>query len=209
MNNYSNIVGRRIEKLLAVEWIKGSKVRCLCDCGNEKILNVGHFNTGNMKSCGCHVERHGHNVNNKKTREYISWANMIARCHNENNKRYKDYGAKGIIVCDRWRSSFVNFINDMGYCPEKMQIDRIDNNGIYEPTNCRWASAKENMANRKNSVDYIVNGVRYKSSADAALALRLSPNTVIAWCKGRMAKGRYYPPKENCSVVKKGLICLK
>jgi hypothetical protein len=204
MRNYAEIAGKRVEKLLAIERIAGSKVRCLCDCGNEKILSIGHFNTGLMKSCGCHVKRHWMH----KSREYASWGNMIARCHNKNNKRYKDYGAKGIVVCERWRNSFKAFFDDMGKCPPKMQIDRIDNNGIYEPKNCRWVTAKENMSNRKNSVEYIIYGNIYKSSTDAAAILNISTSTVIAWCKGRIAEGRYYPPKQNCSVVKKGLVHL-
>lgn len=179
--------------------LPSSKYLCVCDCGNERIVNVGHFNTGTIKSCGCHVQKHY----KRKTRAYASWGNMISRCHNKNNKRYKDYGDAGIVVCDSWRKSFVNFYNDMGDCPNGMQIDRKDNNGIYEPLNCHWVTPKENMANRGNSKIYIINKIMYSSSNEAAIALNVSSNTILAWCNGRTAEGRYYPPKKTCSVINK------
>lgn len=124
---------------------------------------------------------------------------MIARCHKPTNKRFKDYGAKGIKVCTRWRESFVAFLSDMGECPEGMQIDRLDNRRGYEPDNCHWTTAKENMANRSNTRIWTAGGVEYLSASDAAMAFGVSDQTMRAWCLGRTAEGRYYPPKPGFS----------
>jgi len=88
-----------------------------------------------------------------KTREYHVWKNIKDRCFNNKNNAYKNYGERGITMCDSWRDSFVNFINDMGFCPDpKMQIDRINNNGNYEPSNCRWVTQTQNARNKRSNV---------------------------------------------------------
>jgi len=202
------MIGKRVEMLVVVGRLQSGKLLCKCDCGNERIIRTGHFNTGSTKSCGCHASRHGHCNNREKTREYTSYFNMIARCTKPSNKRYSDYGGKGIIVCDRWLESFTNFISDMGVCPDGMQIDRIDNNGNYEPSNCRWISPKDNMENRSVSGKYIVYGNVFFSASDAAKYFNVSTHTINAWRKGRTTtcwlrkakkkSSRYYPPKEGC-----------
>ncbi|MBO2582504.1 hypothetical protein I6M31_11200 [Shewanella algae] len=190
----------KYEMLTVVERLKGSKYLCKCDCGNTRIINVGHFNARYFKSCGCHTNRHGHTKGYKKTREYNSYYNMIARCTNPSNKRFKDYGEKGITVCDRWLSSFNNFINDMGECPDGYQIDRIDNEKGYSPKNCRWVSRMKNQSNRSNSRIYTVFGVDYSSSTEAAEKHGVKPATIIHWCGLRKyPNGSYRPAKDDCS----------
>lgn len=186
--------------LQAIERLPGSLYRCICDCGNERLVKVGHFNSGKIKSCGCHAGRHGH-AGSKRSRTYISYHNMMARCHKPENKRYKDYGAKGIFVCDRWRDSFHNFLDDMGECPEGETIDRIDNNKGYEPGNCRWATRSKNQRNRSVSKIWIVNGFSFETMADASREFNVSISTIRAWCQGRTSEGRWYPPREGCSVM--------
>ena len=122
-----------------------------CDCGNTHIARTGHLNAGYVQSCGCLQWRHGHGRNGKHSREYTSYHNMIARCHRPSNKRYSDYGGRGIFVCNWWREDYLNFLSDMGPCPDGYQIDRIDNDVGYNPDNCRWVSAKENMSHRRNT----------------------------------------------------------
>ena len=184
---------KRVEMLSVVEKLPQSKYRCLCDCGNEKIVRVGHFNSGKIKSCGCHWKNPKRN-----SRENFSYGNMMARCHNPKNKRYKDYGAKGLTVCHEWKENFKQFYQDMGDCPDGYQIDRIDNTKGYSKENCRWVDPKTNMNNRSISRIWSINGVNYKTSKEAAKALGLSFTTVIAWCKGRIANGIFYPPKDGC-----------
>jgi len=85
-----------------------------------------------------------------KTREYKIWENMKERCYDKNNNAYKNYGGRGITVCDSWRNSFSEFIKDMGFCYDSnMQIDRINNNGMYEKNNCRWTTITQNSRNRR------------------------------------------------------------
>ena len=194
------MIGKRSGKLVVIERMPGSKLICACDCGNKRTVNTGHFNTGSIISCGCHVIRHGHSGSQgRKSREYTCYHNMIARCCKPSNKRFKDYGAKGITVCDRWKSGFTFFLEDMGLCPEGMTIDRRDNRLPYTPENCRWATRAENQANRGMSVIWIINGNRFSAAEDAAKSIGVSVATIRAWCKGRTTAGRTYPPKAGCS----------
>lgn len=122
----------------------------ICDrCGAEyrrKPSSLGRF-------CGqaCyHAEqvRHGHVRNGRKSRVYMAWSNMIERCRNPNHPRFQDWGGRGIRVCERW-SVFENFLSDMGEPPNGLEIDRIDNDGNYEPGNCRWTDRKTQMRNTR------------------------------------------------------------
>jgi len=94
-----------------------------------------------------------------KSKEYGSWQYLKQRCLNVNNASYDTHGGRGISVCERWLNSFENFLEDMGDAPSKLHtIDRIDNNGNYEPSNCRWATKKEQSNNKRNNVLYLFNG---------------------------------------------------
>lgn len=107
--------------------------------------------------------KHGHCYPNKsgfhRTPTYLSWQRMKTRCFNQNSVDYARYGGRGITVCDRWLQ-FENFLEDMGARPDGLQLDRIDNNGNYEPSNCRWVSKKENARNRSSCVFIVIEGKR-------------------------------------------------
>ncbi len=96
--------------------------------------------------------KHGHSANGKESPTYQSWRHMKERCQNPNHPQFKDYGGRGIIICNRWMN-FVNFLEDMGEKPEGLTLDRIDNDGDYEPGNCRWATWKEQIQNRRDRKD--------------------------------------------------------
>jgi len=134
---------------------------CRCDCGGTHVADKGRLRSGVTSHCGCErINNHSaaallrgatyekHGLCNTPT--YYSWAAMKGRCLNPKDTRYKDYGGRGIAVCERWMD-FRNFLADMGERPEGMTLDRIDVNGGYNLANCRWASAKQQAVNKRNS----------------------------------------------------------
>jgi hypothetical protein len=157
-----NLTGVRFEKLVVLRFLGVEKTHavwwCKCDCGTEKKIKAKHLVAGATKSCGCFardftIKRsiiHGHTVDSKISPTYQSWRSMIARCKYEHTNDYKNYGGRGITVCDQW-IVFENFLNDMGDRPKNYCLDRIDFNGNYEPSNCRWVSTKESARNKSTN----------------------------------------------------------
>jgi hypothetical protein len=134
----------------------GKYVLCKCECGKTKTVFLGSLKQGKTKSCGClnselsSARRKTHGLT--KTRTHNIWVNMKARCGNPNNPAYELYGARGIKVCKSWDDSFESFLNDMGKCPERMSIERINNDKGYNKDNCKWASHKEQSNNRRSNI---------------------------------------------------------
>ena len=136
---------------------------CQCECPSRTIKDVigSTLREGRSRSCGCLRREQKASIKHGMSfsPEYKTWAGMARRCHNPNDISYKRYGARGIKVCARWKGSFVAFFKDMGPKPTpKHSIDRIDNDGNYEPGNCRWATPKEQVRNKKNSILLTMDG---------------------------------------------------
>lgn len=132
----------------------------LCQCGAEFSAPSNRVKSGNTKSCGCLAEasrrstenkyvKHGHNRPGRVSREYNSYTSMKTRCLNKNSPNYCNYGGRGIRICQRWLDGFENFLEDMGNRPPGKTLDRINVDGDYEPSNCRWATLSEQQRNKQ------------------------------------------------------------
>lgn len=170
-----NLIGQKFNRLLVIDKAEkyispsGNKMNqwlCRCDCGNKIVVTTGHLKSGHTKSCGCLQKevsiqnglkkKHGL----KDSRVYRIWSCMKTRCFNTKDEHYKNYGARGITVCDEWKEDFQAFYDwsmANGY-EEGLTIDRINPDGNYEPSNCRWATKKEQTKNRRNSIFVTHNG---------------------------------------------------
>lgn len=161
---------------------------CCCDCGSRNVIEDSSLKCGNSKSCGC-AQREAsaragaatatHGMS-KKAPEYYVWSSLKQRCLNPNVRNWSDYGGRGIKVCDRWKVSFEAFYADMGPRPSPHHsIDRLDNDGDYEPSNCCWRELGGQVRNRRSNIRVVVNGVEMILT-DAAAKYGVKYSTALA-----------------------------
>lgn len=152
MNKIVDVLGKRFGRLTVISRAESRGGRahwnCQCDCGKKTVVSGAYLRKGHTKSCGCYNEDKKIKHKMHGTPEYRSWNHMLQRCNNKNNHKYSDYGGRGITVYDKWLA-FENFFADMGRRPHGTTLERIDVNGNYEPSNCKWATATEQQRNQR------------------------------------------------------------
>ena len=165
----TDITGKRYGKLIAIKRVGSigntSLWLCQCDCGKSHTVRLSNLTSGNTKSCGCLKNEQLLTSGSAYEKLYKSWLRMKQRCFDKNTKDYKNYGGRGITVCDEWIHDYENFRNwaySNGYDDTlsglKCSLDRIDVNGNYEPNNCRWVDVKVQMNNTRSNHYIVLNG---------------------------------------------------
>ena len=190
MGKVFDLAGKRFDRLCVIERVENNKYGnsvwlCQCDCGKQLRVRGDSLIKGNTKSCGClrtekvieRAKTHG----KTNTKCYMEWANMKARCYNPNNKQYKDYGGRGITICDSWLNdfeAFYNYISTLPHFNEKgYTLNRIDNNGNYEPNNVEWADSITQANNKRNNHLITYNG-KTQSLSQWAIEIGLNRSTL-------------------------------
>tara|TARA_R110000822_G_scaffold74909_1_gene179932 strand:+ start:112 stop:618 length:507 start_codon:yes stop_codon:yes gene_type:complete len=165
MGKFVDLTGKKFGRLTVISrgenQGRSTRWHCRCSCGNKALVRADHLKKGKTKSCGCYSkeavaernkthkhETHGHSSNGKRSGTYHSWQAMKIRTQNPTHAKWKDYGGRGIGMTFRW-AKFELFLEDMGKKPAGTSIDRINNNGHYEKSNCKWSTPKEQANNRR------------------------------------------------------------
>lgn len=187
---HKDLVGRVFDRLTVIERRDGhdgrSRIRlwaCRCSCGNVISVPTSSLTRGNSRSCGCmkreQMLKHGGAARaTPQSREYGIWENMRSRCRNVNAPNYHRYGGRGIDICQRW-DDFAIFLADMGKCPSGHSLDRINNEGGYRPDNCRWATPRQQMGNKRTNRIWTHDGLTM-CATEWARRLGIKPATVSA-----------------------------
>lgn len=186
---------------------------CRCTCGATKRVLANNLRRGLTASCGClhrmqlraRVRKHGESVPAGNTPEYRTWCSVLRRCYNPKVLGYKNYGGRGITVCDRWKSSYENFLGDMGRRPSaKHSLERENNDGHYDPGNCVWATRIEQNNNRRSSHRITYKGVT-RTAAEWLRSGELSQTVVNRLRRGwsgadalALPRGACRQPKRTC-----------
>lgn len=200
-----DMIGKTFGRLTVVAAAPSSKHRelrweCMCACGTLHVVQGKHLRSGAIASCGCfrnektsqRFRKHGHKVGGVSA-TYQSWRGMHERCTLPSHVAYSRYGGRGIRVCERW-ATFANFVSDMGERPDGMEIDRIDNDGNYEPGNCRWATRQKQMRHLRKLEDHEPNQIAWLlslgySKVEIGRFFGVSHQCVRSIARGKQYKG--------------------
>lgn len=173
---------------------------CICDCGNKAVVAGTRLKCGKSKSCGCWtIEKTKENNTThglSHTKTYWIWYGMISRCTKSDYRHFANYGGRGIKVCERWMD-FPSFLQDMGHSSEGMEIERINNNGNYEPSNCRWATRKEQCRNMRNNVMFTYNS-QTKLLIEWSEETGISYNCLRYRIKAKWPEKDLFKPSQRC-----------
>ena len=182
-----DLTGKRFGHLTALKYDgcdgKNSYWICRCDCGNITRVRISRLKNGGTRTCGCDL-RINYKHHMCRTRIYNIWCGIKARCFTDNSPTYKRYGGRGITICDEWNKDFNLFYEwavSHGY-NDSLTIDRIDVNGNYEPSNCRWATYKEQANNRRKNNIIEIDGSA-KTLTEWSELYKIKPHTVMARIK--------------------------
>lgn len=182
--------GDKYNRLTAVKEIDNRKWLFRCICGNEKVISKYDVQKGHTKSCGClqkeNTSKAKRTHGDTDSRLYYIWENMRKRCYKPNSDRYKNYGARGITICDDWKNNYSNFYKwaySNGY-NDNLTIERIDINGNYEPSNCTWITMKDQAKNRTSNKWVCIDNVKY-SPQELEKIYKIPVKTIYA----RIARG--------------------
>lgn len=162
-STFQDLTGRVIGSVSVIGFVGSNERRqakwlCRCKCGKEIITWQKVLVRGFHAGCGCWRAGQGTTHGMSRTPTYSSWQRMIDRCTNAKNKHFENYGGRGVVICHRWRISFKNFLDDMGIRPDGTSLDRVNNDGNYEPGNCRWATRSQQQSNRRVNHLITING---------------------------------------------------
>lgn len=190
-HNATPMIGYKFNRLTVIEEVdrihpKRPMYACKCDCGKMKNVEGRRLREGTIKSCGClskeltRIRSITHGMTDSS--EYKTWCGIKRRCLNENDKRYPEYGGRGIKICDSWSNSFQSFFHDMGEKPEGYSIERIDVNGNYEKSNCKWIKLSSQASNKRTNVK-ITHKNETKNLSDWSLETGIKAETISARIK--------------------------
>jgi len=169
MGKFINLTGQRFSRLVVIKRAENDKQKltqwlCQCDCGQQTIVRGSQLKNNSIRSCGCLYResrknnQYGYKHGYSNSRIYHTWNLMLQRCTNPNHTAYKNYGGRGIQVCEAWLK-FEGFLQDMVERPYGMTLDRINNDGNYCKENCKWSTWQEQQRNRNNNKLITINGV--------------------------------------------------
>jgi len=191
-----NLAGKKFGRLTAISCFTRTYWTCRCKCG--RVIDVRSDALQRQTSCGCERNRTAPTANRRHglshLPEALIWRAILGRCTNKNHTSYPDYGGRGIEVCERWKTDFLAFYEDMGPRPStKHSVERKDNNGPYSPENCRWATKAEQDANKRTSIKVTIKG-RTQTVAQWADELKINRKTVYARIQRGVAPAQALQP---------------